>query len=226
MLFVILIPLLISILSISFSIFNVDINYYASIKDQRQELYSWINNWNITKQIIKKQSNNNIDYINNQISRDNMFSFDIISTGYAEYKMKLDDYNNYTSPKLYVYVYKNWSVDSLFSNVKAWLRERWQEWTFDLWDTLNLDNIEDGLYELEPDSNNEITIKWNDINHSLQFLFISNDNKWIIWELFKSNLSDEVSIKNIVKQSTKIRNQQIENYFQANGFNWITILNN
>lgn len=226
MLFIILIPLLISIISVSSSIFNVDINQYVSVKNQRQEMYSWINNQDITKQIIKKQTNNKINYINNQISRDNIFSFDVISTGYAEYKLKLDNYNDFSSPKLYVYVYKNWTDNSIIDNVKAWLRERWLEWVFNLGDNLDLDNTRNWLYKLNPDSNNEITIKWNDLNSSLQFMFLNNDNKWIVWELFKTDLSNDTEIKNIIKQYTKIRQQQIENYFQANWLNWITILNN
>jgi len=226
MLFTILIPLLISIIAVSTSIFNVNVSQYIPVKSQRQELYSWVNNWDITKQIIKKRTDNNINYINNQISRDSIFSFDIVSTGYAEYKLRLDDYSDFTSPKLYVFVYKNGSVDSILDNVKAWLRERWMEGVFDLWDTLDLDNAENGLYKLDPDSNDEITIKWNDLNYSLQFFFINNDWKWVIWELFKSNLSDDAAIKNIIRQTTKIRKEEIENYFQANGLNWITILNN
>jgi hypothetical protein len=217
---------LIILLFVNFSIlwyyvYINNIHFYLNVKNQRHELVNWIKQEN--KKIFKKESDFKIDYINNQLTRDFTRSFDIYSTWYTEYLLHLYDYTNFTNPKIYVYIYKNNTINSLIDNVNNDLKAEWKiRWSYYLNKTIDLDNLENWFYEIQPD-NWDIIIKGTDLKVSLQFFFVNDDGKWVIWELKKIDWNS--TIKNIIKQKTQINKEQIENYFKWDWLNSITILN-
>jgi len=166
------------------------------------------------KWIYNRNANNDIDYVNNQITRDNVFSFDIVSTWYAKYEIVFNDYNSIIWDKqIYVYIMKKEERDSLLDVVKTFN-------LINLWSIINLDWIKyNWLYKITPNLSEKISIKWNNMNHYLQFIVYNTKNKWIVWELQKIEW-DDTKILNIQRQVTEINRQEFENYYQWDWLNW------
>jgi len=198
-------------------------NFFANIKNNRQDIANQAS-INDNKWIYRKKTDNEIKYVNNQLSRDNTFSFEIKSNWPMKYELIFNDYDRLSSPKgVYVYIYKKWANDAILNNVRIAIKQHNN--SLGLWSNINLNNTNVAwLYKVDPDSNNKIVIRWNNVDHFLHFFVYNAGNKWVVWELQKIQWND-VKILNIQRQTTKINKQEFENYYQWDWLNWIIILN-